>query len=600
MIALVPLLMVSIPAADAPGAVGADGLWMAHVEPLLVRHCLRCHGGEETKGGLDLRTADSLRKGGKRGETFVPGKPDESRLIQFLAPGSKPHMPPGKQLADEEVLILRRWVEGGDMPSPKLPAGTPSPAPAPDGWSPPAGTSPTLAIDLLVEEGWRAAGTSPPPPASDEVFVRRLHLDLLGRIPTRAERETFLAETRSDKRARLVDALLSSPEHARRLREAFEVALLGRAPEGRQRRRGRSSSIEKERRESGWRDYLERSFRENRPWDRVARDLVLGKSEGEARGSSRFFDERRDDHQAMAEATARGLLGVRVECAQCHDHPLAPEIEQRHYWGLVAFLKGPKDLKYATLKGESRPATLTFLDGRGLAPEEAGPETPAPALREKLSGLVSDSAFLPRAMVNRLWALLNGRGLVHPVDRMDSTHPASHPRLLDWLARDFASSGHDVRRLERAIVLSRIYQLESPPHPKPLPAEALHRSLLIAAESPLPGNDETPRVLVDLYPEVFPEEPSIGVEQALFLSNNAFLDELLEPKEGNLAARLLALAEPAAQVEEAFLAILGRRPDDDEAARCRQFLAARADRPRAGVKGLLWALLAGAEFQETR
>jgi VCBS repeat-containing protein len=364
----------------------------------------------------------------------------------------------------------------------------------------PSGLNPTTVIDLLVEARWQQRNVEPQPLCDDRTFVRRVFLDLVGRVPTRTELEDFLKDSESDKRQRLVDQLLDSEDHVRHLAQVQDVILMGRMEGGRNRPR----------RSREWRDYLERVVRENRPWNDVVAQILLARPEGpEEAGSVWYFQARRDNHQELAEAISAGFFGVQIQCAQCHDHPMASEIEQAHYWGLVAFFRRSKNVdtplgprvaesavggfeQFTDLAGISRDNLLVYLDREPVeevrpdadnsgdadnseAKEEDRPDLyhdvaregePAVPLfsrrAEFVDHVVKDHPRVARAFVNRMWALLVGRGLVHPHDQMDSMHPASHPELLDWLAEDFADSRHDVRRLIRHIVLSRPYQLAGP------------------------------------------------------------------------------------------------------------------------------------------
>jgi hypothetical protein len=216
-----------------------------------------------------------------------------------------------------------------------------------------------------------------------------------------------------------------------------------------------------------------------------------------------------------------------------------------------------------------------------------------------------------------VWAILLGRGLVHPVDLMDSKHPPSHPELLDWLALDFARSGHDVRRLVRNVALSRAYQLDSRPRDgktvapdtfahslaKPLSAEQLFRSLLVVTDySPDADGKIADRSEADLrhafvrqFPDLFAPDYNATLQQAMFLSNSPLLDTLLTARGDNLTARLLAQPNAEARVRLATETVFGRPPERDELAAATHYLAERA--PDAGTKQLLWALLTSAEFQ---
>ena len=632
-------------------------LFEAHIRPLFQKHCLRCHGSIRKRSGLDLRTLEAVLRGGESGPSVVPGAPHESRLLALVEPDADPAMPPGKtQLSDDERALLEVWIERlGNPESRSEGAGDANPASLPpaDPALPKAGLDPSLVVDWLLETSWKETGVRPAAPASDSVWMRRVWLDLVGRPPTAEETEAFLARTDSSKRQQMVDELLESREHARHLAEVFDVVLMGRPDEKRR----------KQRRTSGWTAWLEAAFRENRPWNEVVRQVILARpQEPSDRGAQWFVYERRNDHQALAKAAAPALFGIDMQCAQCHDHPIAPEILQAHYWGLVHFFarsrnvetaEGPRVAesaigafsKYADLGGENFPSRLIFFDGTELEEtrpkedqkEEDRPElyrVPPPEKKEKakrpraeaipnfsrraeLARIAADESHLAaRAFVNRVWALLYGRGLVHPVDRMDSTHPPSHPRLLAWLTRDFIDSGQDVRRLLRALVSTRAYGLDSVPRgprpddasfacaiEKPLSAEAIYRSMLVASgrwksdvEDPSTLAPELARGLAGQFREVFRETYSATLRQTLFLSNNPAVDRLLANEPGTRVHALLELENSEAVVVEAFRHSLGRAPVADELAHGTAFLEARAERRQEGVRQLLWALLTSAEF----
>jgi hypothetical protein len=537
--------------------------------------------------------------------------------------------------------------------------------------------APEQVVDRFLELAWKRDKVTPVDRASDAVFVRRVYLDLAGRVPERAEAEAFVRERAKDKRARLMDRLLAGEEYARHLREVFDPVLMER----------RGPSWEDRRENERWFAWLEDAFRRNRPWDEVVRDLIVARPErAEDRGAVWFLYERENNAQAVAEALSPVVFGVQMKCAQCHDHMVAREIKQAHYWGLVSAFNRSRNvttpagpavaesaiggfISFANLQKESQPARLVFFNGRAVDeawPKEGAKESDAPELyrvpppaptsaaaeKDKAKGkdagnkggrrkgeperveqpsvpkfsrraalaeaVTHNNPLLARAMVNRIWAMLFGRGLVHPVDLMDSKHPASHPELLDWLARDFEQSGHDVQRLVRLLANTRAYQLDSRVEgrgkpasvdafaralDKPLTAEQLLRSLLLASGN-VPGPDgrtagftpkELRRAFVAQFPDLFPAEYNASLQQAMFLSNARFLDALVKPAGTNLAARLVGIPDPGARVREAFVAVYGREPEREEAKACREYVAARS--PEDGVRQLLWALLAGAEFQ---
>jgi len=627
-------------------------LWSTHIRPILSQNCFKCHSELKQKGGLDLSTPATILSGGERGSAILPGKPEKSLLFQFIQPGADPHMPPkDHQLTEDEIAIIKRWISSLQTSSAQPAKGYDSKQwddnesslvrPNEPAQRPPANATASTAIDFYIRRVWKTAKVRTAPVCDDRTFVRRLYLDLVGRIPTPEDLSAFVNDSRNDKRAILVDRLLTSPEFAQNMAETFDVLLTGR----------RSS-------DEAWKQYLRYAFASNRPWDQIARDLIEARpASKEVQGAVYFLYSRNNNYQSMAEAVAPAFLGVQVNCAQCHNHPLAPEIKQRHYWGLVAFFNRSKNIqtsdgpalaeaatggfvKFANLKKESQEAALTFVSNKTipekrpgdnekeddsaekyLVPPASGKKVatvPKFSRREKLAELTTrDNPLLARTFVNRIWAMLLGRGFVHPADRMDSAHPPSHPDLLAWLAGDFERSHYDIRRLIRMICLSQAYQLDSiwrqgsKPRPelfaygieKPLRAEVLLRSILVAtgrragSDGKLEGFEELGSVVTDRFPDVLAPESIANLRQALFLSNNAKFELLLKPKPGNTTAALLKLPGAREQVDAAFRQVLGRLPDRDEKKHGLQFLSSHLQDSEHGLDELIWALLTSAEFR---
>lgn len=597
----------------------ATALWSGKIQPLFDVNCVKCHGPLEQKSGLELDNPEAVRKGGDDGAVVVPGKPEQSRLYQYLSPDSDPHMPPKKQLTDSQRELVREWI--GSLRA------TPAPVAAKQ---PRHFDSVTRAIDAFLADSWKENKIEPASPADERTWCRRVFLDLAGRIPAARELDEFLAADSTAKRGELVDRLLQSEDYAVRMRELWDVILLGRTKRDNQ---------EARRQQNGWWRFLENSFRTNRPWNETVRTLLVARSDQpEDQGASWFLYERRNDHQAIAEAVAPVIYGTKINCAQCHDHPLAREIKQAHYWGLVAAFNRSKNIEggsavgesaiggfvnFTNLKKESQPAVVTLLHGRTI--EEVRPEAdqkekdsddnyvdpkakvrvPKFSRREALADAATrDNPLLARAFVNRMWSVLLGRGLVHPADEINARNRPSHPELLEWLSQDFAAHQHDVRRLVRGIVLSRVYALnrsDAAPETfagaleRPLSAEQIARSWRIAAG--LAGEDNAlRRKVIAAMPDVLPREYNATFQQAQFLSSSPALAEILKPASEGTVARLAALAKPGARVRQAFLAGYGREPDAEEAKRTKSFLKARSDRPAEAVRDLLWALLTSAEF----
>lgn len=503
-------------------------------------------------------------------------------------------------------------------------------------------------IDQQISTRWQAEGITPAAACDDSAFQRRVYLDLAGRIPTTDEHLAFVKDADPRKRTRLVDSLLSAPSYGERMRDVFDVVFMGRGPGERRggRRRGEVAGGDYR---GQWLEYLRDSFQQNRPWDRLVSDLLQARPQSKAdSGSVWFLYARQEKYQDIAEAISPAVFGLQVQCAQCHDHPLADEIKQAHYWGLVAFFNrgknkatpaGPRVAEsaiggfssFALLAGGSKPAELTFLGGEPIAekrPAENEKEMDAPELYDTGSAseeppvpkfsrrqqfvekFVQRNPLVAKAAVNRFWALLMGRGIVHPVDKMDSVHPPSHPELLSGLAERFTASGYDTRKLVRSIVLSRSYGLAAKPIDKvqpdrfaygiekPLTAEALAGSLSVAVTGKVsPPDTELKASLVNVFPDVFVEESLSSLRQSMFLTNSPVFNKLFQPSPGSVVDRLVGIEDPRMRVKQAFQTALHRDPEPDELDAAAQFLVVRKSRPREATAQFYWALVSGPEFR---
>lgn len=507
----------------------------------------------------------------------------------------------------------------------------------------------SASIDSRLEAAWSADGTTPAGGVSDEVFVRRVFLDLAGRIPSTEERARFLEDEQPGRRAALIDHLLASEDHAAHMADVFDVLLMGRG----------SGQQLRERREHGWRDWLERAFRDNRPWNEMAEAMLLARAMDPADDPAVWFlYERNNDHQKIAEAVAPAFFGFRIECAQCHDSMTASEVEQAHYWGLVAFFnrgknemtgRGPRIVEsaiggfseFADIEGESSPNLLAFVeaelvdearptqdeepqDGDDLyraSHREGEPRLPIFSRRERfVEGVLRGHPRVARAMANRLWALLMGRGLVHPFDEMDSAHTVAHPELLDLLAEDFEQHGFDIRRTLKAIANTRAYQRSSDKPAgvddpssfawyleRPLTAEQFSRSLQVALTGPRDLPRELTAAIRKAIPDVLPDEVVTGIAEPLFLSNSpVFQGWLHEASEGSHPLAAMAGLPTVQDTAEAlFVATLGRQPQPDEELTVVGFLrggatAAETDqlaRDRGRLSYAAWAVVTSAEFR---
>lgn len=497
-------------------------------------------------------------------------------------------------------------------------------------------------IDGFIESHWSLQELQPANPSDDATFLRRITLDLTGRIPTTTELKQFLRNESDSKRAELIRRLMDGPEFPLHMGSVLDEMIQSRYAG-----------------DAGFVDYLRRSIRDNKPWDAVFRDLMLGPWDtDELKPANRFLDKRAKTLDVLAVDATRVFFGVDISCAKCHDHPLVADWSQAHFYGMASFFnrttggkgkvgeKKDGEVTFLGADGKEQIARVMFLTGKVLndpAPGDATAEDPKPAVepvsrREQLVDVaLQERDFFSRSVVNRLWQYLFGRGLVHPVDQMHSANASAIPGLLEWLADDFADSGYDLRRLLTALANSRAYQLSSAwPHdtqvPKPssfavaslrpLGRRQLSFSLLLATGNvqltdpdqlqsrieqyvSVPGVHRITEYLsiekqaVELADSLDPESVDFqsSTVEALFMSNNAATQALLAADKDNLTTRLGGLQETRQLVTTAIQTIFSREPAEEELTRLTKWFEGReSDRPTA-IAQLVWALVASAEFR---
>lgn len=345
------------------------------------------------------------------------------------------------------------------------------------------------------------------PLCSDAEFLRRVSLDLNGMPPTADEARAFITDTDPSKREKLVDRLLASPLYARHLAATLDVMLMERRP---------NTHVSQDQ----WMTWLVKSVRENKPWNVLARELMVADGEMEnadSRAAARFILDRGVEPNIVARDMGRFFFGRDMQCAQCHDSPLVADFLQKDYQGLLAITSATYAVtkkvsdKDVTVLGERSGSDLTFesvfskgnmhrtgarlpgsttLVEQFLAPGEDYVTAPADGVRAvpKISrrSLLAEQAtngsnrtFNENA-ANRLWSFLFGRGLVHPLDMMHPDNPAVSPELLQQLGQQFASSGFNMKNFLREIALSQTYQ-----RPFDLPAETTAQLAAAKAEADL-------------------------------------------------------------------------------------------------------------------
>ena len=456
------LIALSQASADIP-------LLESDVLPLLQKNCMECHGGLKQKGRLDLRTLPGILKGGESGPAVVKGKPEESELWLQVHEGE---MPKGKKkVTEQERNTLKAWIKAG-LPTFAEQQKETGPPPLPlQRRSEPAEVA--EAIDQLVEGRLAKEGLKPAPPASDEVFLRRVHLDLTGRIPTVEEARAFLDDTSPDKRAALIDALLESPQFGNHFGRTWRNWIC--PPELPSDMNG-GKQPHTEARELG--KWFAKRFNSGDSWDLIVRDLLTANGELKKQPQLIYFglvgQNAKVTPDGAATSVASLFMGAQLQCARCHDDPYR-DWSQQQFWSMAAF--------FGNVTGDFKKVQEKEAAGRVKIPQDAfhNAEKTIPVSfpngKSKPKGeqkknwrkeftnwlTAKENPFFAKAFANRLWFQLFARGLVNPVDDIRPLNPPSHPLLLDTLTAQFAAADFDLSHLLRCLCNSRTYQRSNNP-----------------------------------------------------------------------------------------------------------------------------------------
>jgi hypothetical protein len=459
----------------------------------------------------------------------------------------------------------------------------------------------------------------PAPPAGDADLVRRLHLDLTGRIPDILAARDFIENRTPDKTAKLIDLLLESDRHAVHFANVWRAWLL---PEG--------NDDQVQYLVPGFEAWLRDQLRGNVPYDRMVRSMIDASRSGVA-GPGALFQALQFKPESMAASTSRLFLGVKLECAQCHKHPFA-RWTRKQFWELAAFFTGNGRLPPQTQAGRVLPPgqvqipdTETIVTARFLDGTAPGKGTDLPG---ELANWVTakQNPWFARAVSNRLWEYLMGTGLVEPLDEESPDNLPSHPALLALLAEQFAANDYDLKYLLRAITSSRGYQLSSTQthasqaderlfarRPvRGLSPEQLFDSLALATgqKDEIPGIEVPVRRPDYLTPRAdflrrFPNQSKrtqqeTSILQALYLMNGKIVAEATHLEHNkNLAVIARASAvRTSRRIEQLFLIAVNRKPTAKESDRLVRYVDSGGpskDSARA-LCDVFWALLNSSEF----
>ena len=493
-------------------------------------------------------------------------------------------------------------------------------------------------IDAMLKTSWDENSVKPSKKSTDEEFLRRAYLDVLGRIPNIREANAFLKAKDADKRAKLVEYLLADPDYPKNTATQWKVILLGRKNQPREVDAGALTA------------WLRRQFAENRPWNEIALEMVTAKGSNKENGAVNFtLAHMAEGAVNLTSITTRVFLGQQIQCTQCHDHP-SNDWKQSDFWGINAFYKGMKREEFRTANAagtevvdhyelsdepsdryssyERRDARLgiafpTFLDGRKISQNKDVNR------REALGKFITEPANdnFAKAYVNRMWGHFFGRGFVQPVDDFGTHNPASHPELLDKLGRQFKESGYDTKALIRWIMNSDAYNLTSASikenekdetlfthmNLKPMTPEQLFDSLIVATAAHKAGGGEDTSKRRDAWLGQFVTtfanddgEESLNfqgtIPQALMMMNGELMAKAVGNNSGSFLTDLMERARLQAKgsvagyvVNNIYLAALSRYPTRRELEVAGAYLNNNAD-TICVMEDMFWALLNSNEF----
>ena len=418
----------------------ADDDFTRHVQPILVRHCLDCHSAEEPELKLSLDSATAVVRGSETGPVITAGKPDESLLVQVLAKGAKPHMPPDGQLSDEEIAAVSNWIKSLDPAAVGVSRLTDEdrshwafqPVVEPELPSVEDTDWPRTPVDRFILAALEREGIAPSPPADRATLLRRLWFDLVGLPPTPEDIERFLADDAPDAYEREVDRLLASPHYGERWGRHW-LDLARYADTG-----GFHNDLD---RPNAWRyrDYVIASLNADKPYPQFVREQLAGDELPDANAESWIatafgrhgpsneqnmgngLDRERyrlDELHDVVSTVSGVFLGLTLGCARCHDHKYDP-LSQRDYYSflavfnsvekqdlaLEAFAPGEPQLTIITPKNKVTVPAAMVLSDRGQKPRttrilwrgdllKPGPHV-EPAIPEVLSRTSSGTFEVP-------------------------------------------------------------------------------------------------------------------------------------------------------------------------------------------------------------
>lgn len=504
----------------------------------------------------------------------------------------------------------------------------------------PTGKRLSQQIDQLIDQSKQRNRIVSSPHSTDSEFMRRVSLDIRGKIPPVAELRRFLADQDPKKREKLIDQLLASPGFVVHFSNIWRSILLPEA----------TTDLQAQGQIPEFDAWLRGQLVNNTPFDDIVRQIInspldanrLQEASGNLQGLTprAYYISKQLKPENLAASTSRVFLGVRIECAQCHDHPF-DTWKQNQFWQYAAFFSniGPlqqnagnnsQNVREVLEKPQIKiPDTdqlveAIFLDG--VKPDWDTADV-NPRLRLSQWMTSPQNPYFAKATVNRLWSLFFGRGLIDPVDDFSSTNQATHPELLDLLATQFREHNYDLKYLIREITNSRTYQLSSlqtdPSQSKSewygkmptrgLTAEQIFANLVQATgffqqttemnPFPLaPGGNSPQAEIVSLFNTATENqsEPRATILQALALMNGAFITNATSLEQSDVFTAIVDFPGLSVEkkIEAFFLTTLSRFPTDRESIRLAAYITSvkSEEQQTRAYSDLFWALLNSSEF----
>jgi len=480
-------------------------------------------------------------------------------------------------------------------------------------------------VDTLVANKLKKLRMSPSDVCDDETFIRRVYLDIIGSVPTGAEAAAFLASKAPDKRAKVIDELLT--------RKEFTELWVNKWAEMLQIRSSLQVSYKAMFLYYNW---LMEKISKNTPMDKMVQEL-LGANGGTFKNPATNFYQQTTDQLLLTENVAQVFMGMRIQCAQCHNHPF-DRWTQDDYYGFSAFFsqigrKGTDDYRETIVFNSGGGETKHPVGGRVMPPKFLGDEAPNTAGKDRRVLLAEWLAsprnpFFAKSFVNRVWAHFFGLGIVDPVDDFRVSNPASNPELLDELGKRFTESNYDLRKLVRDICNSRTYQRSTQRNAsnatdeknfahanlRRIQAESLLDTISVVTDTKdkfngLPLGSRAVQIADGGYSTYFlttfgratretpcscevKMEPTLS--QALHLLNGDTVNQKI--KAGGVLEKLMK-DKPKLEdrISELYLRCFARRPTPEEITKVSKSLALEPD-PKKAMEDLFWALLNSREF----